>query len=125
VNSREKRNCLTVQPGILCHRGAFPIRKANLLMPGQHIWHIKVRRIGQADYEIAEVRLDQRHAPVQSEIIDVVVIRGSVRESIRAKSVSFHTSQSGSTATYTIRADEQDSGTQPGYRETTAKDFEQ
>ena len=31
-------------------------------MPGQHIWHIKVRRIGQADYEIAEIDLNRRRA---------------------------------------------------------------
>src|SRR6266403_1962402 len=34
-------------------------------MTGQHIWHIKVRRTGQAEAEIAEIQLDRRRAPVQ------------------------------------------------------------
>jgi hypothetical protein len=90
-------------------------------MPGQHIWHIKARRVGQADYEIAEIQLDRRRAPVHGEVIDVVV----KRESIRAKVVSFNESTSGSTTTYTVLATEEDDGNPPDHREATAKDFEQ
>jgi hypothetical protein len=70
-------------------------------MNGRHIWHITVRRIGKADYETADSQLDRRRAPVNGEVIDVVM-KG---ERIRAKVASFNTSQSGSTIT--IRSDEQ------------------
>ena len=86
----------------------------------QHIWHIKVRKVGQADYEIADIRLDQRRAPVQGEAIAAVVNR----EKVHIKIVSFNTSHSGSTATHTILADELDDGNPPGHREATEKDFE-
>jgi hypothetical protein len=36
-------------------------------MHGQHIWHIKVRRIGRADYD--ETQFKHRTAPVQGEFI--------------------------------------------------------
>jgi hypothetical protein len=75
-------------------------------MPGQHIWHIKVQRVGQADYEIAEIQLDRRRAPVLGEVIDVSV----KRKGIHAKIVTFNTSASGSTSTYTIEAVEEDDG---------------
>jgi hypothetical protein len=77
-------------------------------MPGQHIWHIKVRRVGQADYEIAEIQLDRRRAPVQGEFIDVVVNR----EQMRAKVVALHKSASG-TSTHTVLAIEVDDGNPP------------
>ena len=60
-------------------------------MPGQHIWHVKVRRTGQAEPEIAEPQLDRGRAPVQGEVIDVSV----KRKSVRAKIVAFNTSTSG------------------------------
>jgi hypothetical protein len=85
-------------------------------MPGQHI---KVRRIGQANYEIAETKLKRQIAPVQGEFINVVV-KGV---GIRAKIVAFNESVSGSTATYEILAVEDD-GNPPGHREATEKDFE-
>ena len=75
-------------------------------MTGQHIWHIKVRNDGQADYEIAEIQLDRRRPPVQGEFIDVSV----KRRSVRAKIATFNTSTSGSTSTYTIEAVEEDDG---------------
>jgi hypothetical protein len=89
-------------------------------MPGQHIWHIKVRRVGQADYEIADIRLDQRRAPVQGEFIDAVVNR----DGVRAKIVAFNKSASGTTATYEILAAEEDDGNPRGHREATERDFE-
>jgi hypothetical protein len=90
-------------------------------MPAQHIWHVKIRRIGQADYEIAEIQLDRRRSPEPGEVIDVVVnLKG-----IRAKIAAFNTTTRGSTATYEIRADEEDDGNPPGHREATEKDFEQ
>jgi hypothetical protein len=88
-------------------------------MPGQHIWHIKVRRVGQADYEIAEIRLDRRRPPVQGEFINVVVNR----EHLRAKVVAFHNSASGSSSTHTVLAAEEDDANPPRHREATAKDF--
>jgi len=88
-------------------------------MPGQHIWHIKVRRTGQAEPEIAEPQLDRRHAPVQGEVIDVSV----KRKSVRAKIVAFNTSTSGSTATYSIQAVEEHEGGLPGHREDDEDDF--
>ena len=88
-------------------------------MPGQHIWHIKVRRTGQADPEIAEPQLYRGRAPVQGEVIDVSV----KRKSVRAKIVAFNTSTSGLTATYTIQAVEEHEGKPPGHREADEDDF--
>lgn len=88
----------------------------------QHIWHIKVRRIGQADYDIADIRLDQRGAPVLGESIEAAVNRERIRVKIRSFNTS--ASASGSTATHVILADEIDDGNPPGHREATAKDFE-
>jgi len=88
-------------------------------MTGQHIWHIKVRRTGQAEAEIAEIQLDRRRAPVQGEVIDVSV----KRKSIRATIVAFNTSTSGSTSAYTIEAVEKDDGNLPGHREADEDDF--
>jgi hypothetical protein len=82
-------------------------------MPGQHIWHVKVRRTGQAEPEIAEPQLDRGRAPVQGEVIDVSV----KRKSVRAKIVAFNTSTSGSTATYSIQAVEEHEGNPPGGEE--------
>jgi hypothetical protein len=96
-------------------------------MPGQHIWHVKVRRFGQADCEIAEIRMDQWRAPVQGESIDVLAYRESIRtrENIRAKIVSFDTSPCDSKTRYTILATQEDDGNPPGYRVATEEDFEQ
>ena len=91
-------------------------------MPGQHIWHIwhiKVRRTGQAEPEIAEPQLDRSRAPVQGEVIDVSV----KPKSVRAKIVAFNTSTSGSTATYSIQAVEEYEGSLPGHREDDEDDF--
>jgi hypothetical protein len=89
-------------------------------MPSQHIWHIKVRRVGQADFEIAEIQLARRAPPAQGEFIDVAVNR----EHMRAKVVAFNKKISGSTATYEVLAAEEDDGNPPGHREATEKDFE-
>jgi hypothetical protein len=88
-------------------------------MPGQHIWHIKVRRAGQADYELAEIQMDRRRPPEVGEFIDVVVNR----EFIRARIVALNKSASGSTSTYTIEAVEEDHGNLPGHREADEDDF--
>jgi hypothetical protein len=88
-------------------------------MPGQHIWHIKVRRVGQADYEIADIRLGQRGPPVQGEPINAVVNR----KNVQAKITTFNQSTSGSTTTYTILAAEEDDGNPPGHREADDDDF--
>ena len=86
----------------------------------QHIWHIKVRRLGGPDHEIADIRLDQRRAPVKGESFDAAV----KLERVHVKVGSFNTSTSGSTATHIILADEIDDGNPPGHREATEKDFE-
>jgi hypothetical protein len=83
------------------------------VMTGQHIWHIKVHRVGQAEPERADPQLDRRREPVLGEVIQVVV----KRESVRAKVASFHKSVSGSTATYEIDAVEEHGGKPPGHRE--------
>jgi hypothetical protein len=88
-------------------------------MTGQHIWHIKVRRTGEAEAEIADIQLHPRHPPVLGEVIDVSV----KRKGIRAKIVAFNTSTSGSTSTYTIEAAEEDGGNLPGHREADGDDF--
>jgi hypothetical protein len=88
-------------------------------MTGQHIWHIKVRRTGQAEFELAEPQLDHRRAPVDGEVIEVAI----KRKSIRAKIVAFNTSTSGSTATYSIQAVEEHDGNPPGHREADEDDF--
>jgi hypothetical protein len=85
----------------------------------QHIWHIKVRRLGSADYEIADIRLNQRRGPVHGEAIAAVVNR----EKVHVKLVSFNASESGSTATHIILADELDDGNPPGHREADEDDF--
>jgi hypothetical protein len=100
-------------------------------MQGQLVWHVKVRRCGQADYEIAEIRMDGRREPKKGEIINVGIINsgaGNIRarcEDIVAKVVSFTESTSKSPTRYTVLVDEQDNGNPPGHREATAKDFEQ
>jgi hypothetical protein len=90
-----------------------------VVMTGQHIWHIKVRRTGQAEAEIAEIQLDRRRPPAHDEVIDVSV----KRKSVRAKIVAFNTSTSGSTATYSIQAVEEHEGNLPGHREADEDDF--
>jgi hypothetical protein len=88
-------------------------------MPGQHIWHIKVRRIGKVELERAEPQLDRGCGPVKDEVIKVVV----KSESVRAKIATFNTSTSGSTSTYAIEAVEEDDGKRPGHREGGEDDF--
>jgi hypothetical protein len=88
-------------------------------MTGQHIWHIKVRRTGEAEAEIADIQLHRRSPPVLGEVIDVSV----KRKGVRAKIVTFNTSTSGSTSTYTIESVEEDGGNLPGHREADEDDF--
>jgi hypothetical protein len=88
-------------------------------MPGQHIWHIKVRRTGQAEPERAEPQLDRRREPVLGEVIEVA----GKREKVRAKVASFHKSVSGSTTTCEIDAVEVHGGNPPGHREADEDDF--
>jgi hypothetical protein len=88
-------------------------------MPGQHIWHIKVRRTGQAEPERAEPQLDRGREPVLGEVIKVTV----KSESVHAKIANFNTSTSGSTFTYAIEAVEEGDGNLPGHREVDEDDF--
>jgi hypothetical protein len=75
-------------------------------MQGQAIWHIQIRRTGQTDFEIAEIRTAERHAPKKDELINVVVPEFGVnrRENIVAKVMSFTKSTSGSRTKYTVCA---------------------
>ncbi len=79
-------------------------------------FHIKVRGVGQAEAEIAEIQLDRRRAPKRGEVIDLSV----KRKDIRAKIVAFNTPTSGSTSTYTIEAVEE---YLRGHREAGEDDF--
>ena len=88
-------------------------------MTGQHIWHIKVRRVGQAEPESVEPQLDRGRGPVHGEVIDVSV----KRKRVSAKIVAFNTSTSGSTSTHAIEAVEDDDGNPPGHREADEDDF--
>lgn len=90
-------------------------------MPGQHIWHIKVRRAGRTETETAEPQLDRRRAPLPDEVFEATV----QRERLRVKVTSFHTSVSPATSTYThtIEAVEEDDGNTPGHREANENDF--
>jgi hypothetical protein len=58
----------------------------------QPVWHVKVRRFDQADFEIAEIRMNGRRAPKNGEIINVGIINFGVncrREDILVEVVSF------------------------------------
>jgi hypothetical protein len=94
------------------------------------IWHVKVRRVGQADYEIAEIRMDGRHPPKKGEIINVGITDFGLNnarvnhENIVAKVVSFTESTSESRTRYMVLATEEDNGNPAGYREATERDFQ-
>jgi predicted RNA-binding protein with TRAM domain len=94
------------------------------------IWHVKVRRVGQADYEIAEIRMDGRGPPKEGEIINVGITdfglngAGMKRENILAKVVSFTESTAESRTRYTVLATEEDNGNPVGHREATERDFQ-
>jgi hypothetical protein len=96
-------------------------------MSGQQepIWHVKVRRFGQADFEIAEIRMNGRRKPKKDEIINVGIttVVGS-RENIVAKVVSFSETTSGPRTRFVVHAAEQDNGNPPGHREATERDFQ-
>jgi hypothetical protein len=104
-------------------------KEKEIPMQGQLVWHVKVRRFGHADYEIAEIRMNGQRKPKKGEIINVDIINFGVndilvRERILAKVVSFTESTSGSRTKYTVLAAEQDNGNPPGQSEATEKDFE-
>jgi hypothetical protein len=88
-------------------------------MQGQHVWHVKLRRVGQVDYEIAETLAHQRRAPVPGEPIKVI----ASRESVQAKVVSFETVTTGSKTKHTVLAAEDDDNP-AGHGQATEKDFE-
>jgi hypothetical protein len=85
----------------------------------KHIWRIKVRRVDQPEYEIAEVHMSHTHPPTRGETIDLVV----ERKILRARIIDFKQSVTGPAA-YEILATEEDDGNPPGHREATAEDFE-
>jgi len=89
------------------------------------IWHVKVRRFGQADFEIAEIRMNGQRKPKKGEIISVGVTSfGGKRENILAEVISFTESTSGPQTRFVVHAAEQDNGNPPGHREATEKDFQ-
>jgi hypothetical protein len=94
------------------------------------IWHVKVRRAGQADFEIAEIRMDGRRPPKKGEIINVGIINAGKNDArslvdIPAKVVSFTESAAESGTRYTVLATEEDNGNPLGHREATERDFQQ
>jgi hypothetical protein len=82
------------------------------IMPGQHIWRIRVRRVGEADFQIADIQLHRRRAPVSGEVIDAMLNRDDMakRKNIRARIINFHEFGSGGTTAYEIYAVEEDDG---------------
>jgi hypothetical protein len=88
-------------------------------MIDQHIWRIKLRKLGQDDYEVAEIHMGRPDAPTRGEVLGLVV----ERKIVRARIVDFKQSPTGPLA-YEILAAEEDDGNPPGHREATAKDFE-
>jgi hypothetical protein len=118
-----------MQP-VSCHHQAFPIRMKEFPMQGP-IWHVKVRRAGQADFEIAEIQMDGRRAPKKGEIISVGVTDFGINdarvnhENILARVVSFTESTSESRTRYTVLVTEEDNGNPPGHHEATERDFRQ
>jgi hypothetical protein len=88
-------------------------------MPGQHIWHIKLRKLGGAEYKFAETQ-HRSQEPRNREVIQFE-IGGKL---VRAKIMTFHGSHSGSTGTFEINADEiKDDGTTLGFRDAEEDDF--
>jgi hypothetical protein len=88
-------------------------------MTGQHIWHIKIRKLGGAEYKFAETHHHSRK-PRDREVIEFE-IDGKL---VRAKIMTFHGSHSGSTGTFEINADEiKDDGTTLGFRDAVEDDF--
>jgi hypothetical protein len=79
-------------------------------MPGQHIWRVRVRRVGEADFQIADIQLHRRRAPVSGEMIDAMLNRDDMAKgkSIRARITNFH--EFGGTTAYEIYAVEEDDG---------------
>jgi hypothetical protein len=88
-------------------------------MTGQNIWHIKTRKLGEAEFQFAQTQHQPRE-PVDREVIKVGV-GGRI---IRAKIVAIHGSHSGSTGTFVISAEQiEDNGNPPGHREADEDDF--
>jgi hypothetical protein len=88
-------------------------------MSGQNIWHIKIRKLGEAEYKFAETQHKPRE-PRGREVIELE-IGGKL---VRAKIATFHGSHSGSTGTFEINADEiKDDGTPLGHRDADEDDF--
>ena len=88
-------------------------------MPGQHIWHIKTRKPGAAEYKFAQTQHHSRQ-PRDSEVIEMEIGGKLVRAKIR----NIHGSHSGSTGTFEINADEiKDDGTPSGHRDADDEDF--
>jgi hypothetical protein len=88
-------------------------------MTGQNIWHVKIRKLGAADYKFAETQHHPRE-PRDREVIEFE-IGGKL---VRAKIMTIHGSHSGSTGTFEISADEiKDDGTPLGHRDADEDDF--
>ena len=84
-------------------------------MPGQHIWHIKIRKPREAEFKSVETQ-HRPGEPQQGDVIEVAVGVGA--KLIRAKIVHIHGSRVGSTGTFEIHAEQiEDRGKRPGHRE--------
>jgi hypothetical protein len=83
-------------------------------MPGQRIWHIKIRKFGGAEYKFVETQHRLRE-PRDREVIELEI----VGKLVRVKIVTIR-SDSGATGTFEINADQiEDDGNTLGYGEAT------
>jgi hypothetical protein len=88
-------------------------------MSGQNIWHVKIRKRGEAD-AIFVGTLHRPQAPLFGEVIAIAVDGRTVR----AKIAAIHASHPGTTGTFEITAIEiEDEGNLPGHREADDDDF--
>jgi hypothetical protein len=85
----------------------------------QHIWHIKIRNAGAAEYKFAQTQHHSRQPRIR-EVIEFE-ISGKL---VRAKIMAIHGSHAGATGTFEISADEiKDDGNPPRHREAVEDDF--
>jgi len=68
----------------------------------EYTWQIKLRMLGEKEHEIADIRLQQRTAPVVGDLIDVVV----KRKAISARIVQVHKPRRGVEGRYVVSADQ-------------------
>ena len=79
-------------------------------MPGQHIWHVRIRKCGEAD----AVFVGTQHRSQEPQHGEVIAIEADGK-TIRANIAAVHTSRIGTTGTFEITAIEiEDDGNASG-----------